>query len=160
MIFKANSTNQHRFQFSPAWMMFVQRFSIQNTAKGEDFDRIRTLGTGSFGRVMLVRHNATSNFYAMKILDKQKVVKLKQIEHTLNEKRILQAISYPFLVNLEFHFKVDHREKKKSELFAFDWSKKTSVSSFSRTILISTWFSNSCPVVKCLVIFERSVDSG
>ncbi|CAF2738148.1 unnamed protein product [Rotaria sp. Silwood2] len=77
----------------------------QNTARPEDFDRIRTLGTGSFGRVMLVKHQASGNFYAMKILDKQKVVKLKQIEHTLNEKRILQAISFPFLVNLEYHFK-------------------------------------------------------
>jgi len=77
----------------------------QNTAKPEEFDRIRTLGTGSFGRVMLVKHQTSGNFYAMKILDKQKVVKLKQIEHTLNEKRILQAISFPFLVNLEYHFK-------------------------------------------------------
>ncbi|CAF0956398.1 unnamed protein product [Adineta steineri] len=77
----------------------------QNTAKPDDFDRIRTLGTGSFGRVMLVKHQSSGGFYAMKILDKQKVVKLKQIEHTLNEKRILQAISFPFIVNLEFHFK-------------------------------------------------------
>ncbi|CAI2293745.1 unnamed protein product [Caenorhabditis sp. 36 PRJEB53466] len=76
-----------------------------NTACLDDFDRIKTLGTGSFGRVMLVKHKQSGNFYAMKILDKQKVVKLKQVEHTLNEKRILQAIDFPFLVNMQFSFK-------------------------------------------------------
>ena len=41
----------------------------------------------------------------MKILEKQKVVKLRQVEHTLNEKKILQAITFPFIVALEYHFK-------------------------------------------------------
>ncbi|XP_013072290.1 cAMP-dependent protein kinase catalytic subunit alpha isoform X3 [Biomphalaria glabrata] len=72
----------------------------------DDFDRIKTLGTGSFGRVMLVQHKGENkSFYAMKILDKQKVVKLKQVEHTLNEKKILQSINFPFLVKLEYAFK-------------------------------------------------------
>ena len=50
----------------------TRRF-VQNTAALDDFDRIKTLGTGSFGRVMLVQHKATKDYYAMKILDKQKV---------------------------------------------------------------------------------------
>ncbi|XP_017557115.1 protein kinase, cAMP-dependent, catalytic, alpha, genome duplicate a isoform X2 [Pygocentrus nattereri] len=77
----------------------------QNTASLDQFERLKTLGTGSFGRVMLVKHKETGQHFAMKILDKQKVVKLKQIEHTLNEKRILQAVSFPFLVRLEHSFK-------------------------------------------------------
>jgi protein kinase A len=80
-----------------------------NTAGLDDFDRIKTLGTGSFGRVMLVQRkqgtNESGKYFAMKILDKQKVVKLKQVEHTLNEKRILHAVDFPFLVHLEAHFK-------------------------------------------------------
>ena len=71
----------------------------------DDFDRIKTLGTGSFGRVMLVRHKDSGKYYAMKILDKSKVVKLKQVEHTLNEKRILSAVNFPFLVAMEYAFK-------------------------------------------------------
>ena len=52
-------------------MLFV--FIYQDSTTLEEFERKRTLGTGSFGRVMLVRHIKTNRFYAMKILDKQKV---------------------------------------------------------------------------------------
>lgn len=45
----------------------------QSTTGLDDFDRFKTLGTGSFGRVMLVKHKESNQFYAMKILDKQKV---------------------------------------------------------------------------------------
>jgi len=95
-----NFLEQAKKDFEEKWAK-----NPKNTATLDDFDRLKTLGTGSFGRVMLVQHKANKVHYAMKILDKQKVVKLKQVEHTLNEKRILQAISFPFLVSLEYHFK-------------------------------------------------------
>ncbi|KAF0037677.1 hypothetical protein F2P81_010551 [Scophthalmus maximus] len=44
----------------------------QNNSGLEQFERLKTLGTGSFGRVMLVRHKETGQHYAMKILNKQK----------------------------------------------------------------------------------------
>ena len=71
----------------------------------EDFQRLTTLGTGTFGRVVLVKQHSNETHYAMKILEKQKVVKLKQVDHTLNEKRILECVSFPFIVNMVSHFK-------------------------------------------------------
>jgi len=104
---KGDSTESVQDFLEKAKKVFEEKWVVnpKNTATLDDFDRLKTLGTGSFGRVMLVQHKANKTHYAMKILDKQKVVKLKQVEHTLNEKRILQAISFPFLVSLEFHFK-------------------------------------------------------
>ena len=53
---------------------------IQNTAALEDFDRLKTLGTGSFGRVMLAQHKERKDFFAMKILDKQKAREYSKIQ--------------------------------------------------------------------------------
>lgn len=50
--------------------------------------------------------NNVRELYKSLSLSSGQVVKLKQIEHTLNEKRILQAVSFPFLVRLEDSFKV------------------------------------------------------
>lgn len=47
--------------------------AFQQTAALDHFDRLKTLGTGSFGRVMLVKHKESGQHFAMKILDKQKV---------------------------------------------------------------------------------------
>ena len=65
-----------------------------------DFTISRTLGTGSFGRVHLVQSKRNTKYYAMKVLKKSEVVRLKQVEHTNNEKHILEQVNHPFLVNL------------------------------------------------------------
>ncbi|KAI8868283.1 Pkinase-domain-containing protein, partial [Ramicandelaber brevisporus] len=75
-----------------------------------DFSIVRTVGTGSFSRVYLVKHKSTSQFYAIKRVDKADIIRLCQVEHINNERNILAMIrsNCPFIINLygTFH---DHR---------------------------------------------------
>ena len=66
----------------------------------QDFEVLRTLGTGSFGRVHLVQSRHNTRFYAIKVLKKAQVVKMKQVEHTNDERRMLAEVKHPFLVTL------------------------------------------------------------
>lgn len=74
------------------------------TTKGkynlQDFDFQRTLGTGSFGRVHLVQSKHNQRYYAVKVLKKAQVVKMKQVEHTNDERKMLQSVKHPFLITL------------------------------------------------------------
>lgn len=65
-----------------------------------DFTIQRTLGTGSFGRVHLVQSKHNQRFYAIKVLKKAQVVKMKQVEHTNDERKMLQKVKHAFLVTL------------------------------------------------------------
>lgn len=55
----------------------------------DDFMLLQTVGKGSFGKVVQVRKKDSGNIYAMKILKKDMVIRRKQYEHTLSERRIL-----------------------------------------------------------------------
>ncbi|KAL9901511.1 cAMP-dependent protein kinase catalytic subunit 3 [Glossina fuscipes] len=71
----------------------------------DDFQIIKTVGTGTFGRVCLCRDRVTNQYCAMKILAMTDVIRLKQVEHVKNEKSILSEIDHPFLLNLEWSTK-------------------------------------------------------
>ena len=93
--------------------------------KPSDFSVVRTLGTGTFARVCLVRPASDTSplepsegqsdhqqnkpeVYALKILRKTEVIKLKQIDHVRHERAILaQVAGHPFITNLLASFS-DH----------------------------------------------------
>ena len=82
----------------------VESKASARTTKGKytltDFAMQRTLGTGSFGRVHLVQSKHNQRYYAVKVLKKQQVVKMKQVEHTNDERAMLQRVKHPFLITL------------------------------------------------------------
>jgi serine/threonine protein kinase len=69
------------------------------------FDLGKTLGTGAFGRVRFVTFKETGQIYALKTLKKASIIKMKQVDHIMSEKSILQKMQHPFIVNMwgSFH---------------------------------------------------------
>jgi len=73
-----------------------------------DFEMIRTLGCGSFGRVKLAKYKQDGKYYAVKFMKKHEIIKLKQVDHINNEKRLMAQIDYPFIVNMLGYAKDEH----------------------------------------------------
>ncbi len=80
------------------------KFNVQynalffSTQTLENFEFIKVLGKGTFGKVILCREKATNHLYAIKILKKEVIIKKDEVAHTLTEKNVLQKTKHPFLL--------------------------------------------------------------
>uniref|UniRef100_A0A673CKQ0 non-specific serine/threonine protein kinase n=1 Tax=Sphaeramia orbicularis TaxID=375764 RepID=A0A673CKQ0_9TELE len=74
-----------------------------------DFEYLKLLGKGTFGKVILVKEKATGRYYAMKILKKEVIVAKDEVAHTLTENRVLQNSKHPFLTGLKYSFQTHDR---------------------------------------------------
>ena len=80
--------------------------SVERTRfKLSDLKEVCTLGTGTFGRVKLVTHATRGGAYALKIQSKAQIVEYKLQQNIVNEKRIMDAMSHPFILRLHQTFK-------------------------------------------------------
>eukprot|EP00606_Chrysophyceae_sp_TOSAG23-5_P000625 GSChrysophyteH2.ASY1.ANO1.714.1 assembled CDS len=78
----------------------------------DDFDLLKIVGKGAFGKVLLVRKKAGFNakkVYAMKVLKKSDVISKGQVEHTNAEQAILCEVRHPFIVCLRFSFQTEDK---------------------------------------------------
>ncbi|ESO84964.1 hypothetical protein LOTGIDRAFT_236015 [Lottia gigantea] len=78
-------------------------------AQPSDFELLKVLGQGSFGKVFLVRKiNGDDNgtLYAMKVL-KKATLKVQDRKRTKMERDILADVSHPFIVELHYAFQTE-----------------------------------------------------
>ena len=70
----------------------------------DDFQTVKVLGTGAFGKVSLVYNEELKRYFAMKALKKEYIKKYQQTKHTKEERKILETIDYPFISKLYYAF--------------------------------------------------------
>ena len=69
-----------------------------------DFQIVKVLGTGAFGKVSLVYNEELKRYFAMKSLKKDYIKKYQQTKHTKEERKIMEKIDYPFISKLYYAF--------------------------------------------------------
>ncbi|KAG9126831.1 hypothetical protein FRC07_001783 [Ceratobasidium sp. 392] len=85
-----------------------EHYQTKRTLTPRDFEFMKLIGRGTFGRVFQVRKKDTRRIYAMKVLSKKEIIAKKEVAHTIGERKILQrSLDSPFLVGLKFSFQTD-----------------------------------------------------
>jgi len=59
--------------------------------------------------VILAQKKNADKMYAIKILKKDQIIKLGQLEHTKAEQLVLSHVNHPFLVNLDYAFQTPEK---------------------------------------------------
>ena len=77
---------------------------LESEPKISDFILIREIGTGSFGRVLLVQHNRTQAMYAIKAIDKRNKTNIQEKPYFRREIEIMYRVHHPNVVKLFGHF--------------------------------------------------------
>ncbi|CAK4083658.1 unnamed protein product [Aphanomyces euteiches] len=85
--------------------------ALYNTPKTslDDFELLKVIGKGSYGKVTLVRKKGNNRLYAMKMLSKTNVKRRNQVEHTRTERRVLGFSKHPYIVHLHYAFQTKQK---------------------------------------------------
>ena len=76
----------------------------------KDFELLKVIGMGAFGKVLQVRNKQSSQILAMKIISKRQLKKKSgYIENVQAERNILKRVNHPFVVKMHCSFQT--REK-------------------------------------------------
>ena len=91
----------------------IRNASAKKTSTGiaiADFELLRVVGTGSYGKVLLVRKKDTRKLFAMKTLTKRNVLRQNQTQRTFSERRVLErAATLPYVVKMHYAFQTANK---------------------------------------------------
>ncbi|KAL7155261.1 hypothetical protein ABFS83_03G063100 [Erythranthe nasuta] len=93
-----DSASQSSTTSTPSHPAHKERTSI------DDFDIIKPISRGAYGKVFLARKRATGDLFAIKVLKKLDMLRKNDIDRILAERNILIAVRNPFVVRFFYSF--------------------------------------------------------
>lgn len=91
--------------------------SSVHTTNSNDFRLLEVIGRGTFADQVALAQNMTSKAYCViKSVTKEHVIRRNQVQHTIDERRILEKLHHPFIVNL-----VDAFQTPTQVHFVLEW---------------------------------------
>ncbi|KAL1916200.1 uncharacterized protein VTP21DRAFT_5817 [Calcarisporiella thermophila] len=81
--------------------------SLDEEVELSHFHLLRSVGKGAFGKVRVVQHKRSKELYALKYINKAKCIKMRAIDNIISERKLLESVDYPLIVNLRYAFQDD-----------------------------------------------------
>jgi len=74
-----------------------------------DFELLRVVGQGAFGKVFQVRKRDTGEVFAMKVMRKDRIMEKDHGDYVKAERDVLTSIVHPYIVTLRYSFQTAHK---------------------------------------------------
>ena len=71
------------------------------------FELLDSLGEGSFGKVFKVRMKSNGEIYAMKVINKNFLIRNNQLRYAITECNVLKQVNSPFILTLHYSFQTE-----------------------------------------------------
>jgi serine/threonine protein kinase len=94
----------------------------------KDFEKLRSLGKGSYAEVVLAKNISTKERVAIKIIDKAFIEREEKVEEVHKERLLLSNLNHPNIIRLHHTF-----QDKKRLYFVLDLAEKGDLKEFLRS---------------------------
>jgi serine/threonine protein kinase len=81
----------------------------ERECRRDDFESLsnKNIGVGGFGKVYKVRHKVSKNIYAIKVINKSKIIEHDLVEQIKLEVQIMYKLNHKHVVKLHNHYEDD-----------------------------------------------------
>ena len=83
--------------------------SLTNRMRPSDFEFVKLVGQGAFGKVFLVKRKSDNMFLALKVMRKERLIEKNHTDYIRMERDVLTKVQHPYIVTLHASFQTSSK---------------------------------------------------